>query len=196
LTIWSTFTPRDDTPTSLDLSPGLGTLQHLQQLCLPIIASIPSNFAALPASLTALHLEGVDPLFNPNPVDECCLSLQTVPQLTGLAALQKLELKWFAVDPTSLPCFTQLRHLSLEHCTPKFMLWPDHHDEFWGGSYSTPFNGGGSLVPPDAFAELDAGHRPRRELSGHRCRVGRAVASSHGIQPAHKAGAVSPQYTW
>jgi hypothetical protein len=96
--------PRDDTPTSLDLSPGLSTLQHLQQLCLPIIASIPSNFAALPASLTALHLEGVDPLFDPDPVDGYCLSLQTVPQLTGFAALQKLELKWFAVanQPTML----------------------------------------------------------------------------------------------
>jgi hypothetical protein len=44
--------PRDDTPTILDLSPALSTLQHLS------LSYIPSNLEGLPMSITKLHLLG------------------------------------------------------------------------------------------------------------------------------------------
>jgi hypothetical protein len=98
--------PRDDTPTILDVSSALSTLQDLQHLSL---SYIPSNLEGLPTSLTKLHLHGER---------ECLagyqLSLQTVPQLTGLTALEHLELEKYAVDPTILPWFTHLQHLVLD----------------------------------------------------------------------------------
>lgn len=89
------------------------------------MATTPGNLALLPTSLTSLELEGTtrpdkdyeedyDWLFE-------CFSVHAVSQLTTFTALQNLKLRDFSLDPTILPCFPQLQHLSLK---PAVVLVP------------------------------------------------------------------------